>query len=245
MCSYNMHGFNNGLSMVKSLCSNHDFILLQEHWLLKSDLYKIDHIDQNFQSYSLSSMNTKASSGILTGRPFGGISILWRKDLSKSIKLLEGDSDGKFLSIKMCNVGLKDLIITCVYFPCLSALSEYVVNSSLITAHIENVLCNYSDCEHIIAGDFNFECRQGNAGYDLFFDIINDYSLICCDNIHSSKNVGYTYYHETLNQHSWLDHVFVSHKLIGCVIATEIIDTGENLSDHLPISWTVKYQPVL
>lgn len=24
LCSYNMHGFNNGIAMVKSLCNTHD-----------------------------------------------------------------------------------------------------------------------------------------------------------------------------------------------------------------------------
>ena len=52
--------------MVKTLCQTYDIILLQEHWLLVllNNLYKIDDIDNAFQSYGVSSMNSKVQSGI-------------------------------------------------------------------------------------------------------------------------------------------------------------------------------------
>jgi hypothetical protein len=36
--------------MVKSLCMNNDVILIQEHWLLSSELHKLDELDKNFVS---------------------------------------------------------------------------------------------------------------------------------------------------------------------------------------------------
>ena len=35
LCSYNMHGYNNGLSLVRYLFLKYDVVLLQEHRLLK------------------------------------------------------------------------------------------------------------------------------------------------------------------------------------------------------------------
>ena len=117
-----MHGFNNGVSMVKSLCKAHDIILLQEHWLLTSNLYKLDQIDNNFQCYSISAMDHKVSSGILVGRPFGGVAILWNKKLSNCVNLLDCDHTyGRFISIKLCNkvnINVNSIVLTCVYFPC-------------------------------------------------------------------------------------------------------------------------------
>ena len=48
ICSYNMHGFNCGVSYVKSLCENYDIIFLQEHWLLSCNLFKLEEIDKIF-----------------------------------------------------------------------------------------------------------------------------------------------------------------------------------------------------
>ena len=83
VCSFNMYGFNNGLSMSKILCSDHDIVFIQEHWLSDCNMDKLDSIHPDFQSFGLSSMNIAQSNSILNGRPFGGVVVLWRKNLSK------------------------------------------------------------------------------------------------------------------------------------------------------------------
>ena len=209
ICSYNMHGFKNGVSTVQDLCLKYDIILLQEHWLLKGNLNKIGDINENFQAFSLSSMNDKAATAILVGRPFGGVAVLFRKTLSNCIKIVESDdAEGRFFSFKLTACGSRDIIITCVYFPCLTASRDYIIASSSITSHIDNVLANNADALHLVAGDFNFPCNDGNIGYDLFKDIMTDYNLMCCDEKVANKNIMYTYLHESLNQRSWLDHFF-------------------------------------
>ena len=76
ICSFNMHSFLNGLSMVKELCHKFDIILLQEHWLLEDNLCKLASIENDFAYCAVSSMTYKASLNILSGRPFGGVAIL-------------------------------------------------------------------------------------------------------------------------------------------------------------------------
>jgi len=85
-------------------------------------------------------MNQKLASGILVGRPFGGVAILWKKSLSSLIKILDYDQVmGKFLSINLkTNIG--DLVLTCVYFPYIKHTHEYIIDASLIIAHIESML---------------------------------------------------------------------------------------------------------
>jgi len=123
-----MHGYNSGLSMVKSLCLNFDIIMLQEHWLLTNNLSKLDNIDSNFQCCSISAMDNKAASGILVGRPFGGVAVLWRKSLSNRIKIVcSDDIDGRYISLKLCNSAARDIVMTCVYFPCITTRNDYVV----------------------------------------------------------------------------------------------------------------------
>jgi len=241
ICSYNMHGFNNGISTVQDLCLSYDIILLQEHWLLKANLNKIVDINSNFQAFSLSSMNDKAATGILVGRPFGGVAVLWRKTLSGCIKILESDdNEGKYFSFKLTGCGRQDIIITCVYFPCVTTSRDYIIASSAITSHIENILTNYADALHMVADDFNFVCNDGNLGYNLFRDIMTDYNLVSCDDKINNKAILYTYIHESLGHRSWLDHFFVSKDLYDSVFNCNIIDSGGNLSDHLPISCELK-----
>ena len=146
--------------------------------------------------------------------------------------------DGKYISIKLCKTGMKDVIITCVYFPCISTLKDYTINTGPIIGHIENTLTSYSDARHIIAGDFNFDCTSSNVGFDLLKKILSDYNLVFCDSKVNSPR-KYTYSHETLNQNSWLDHIFMSEELHNTVIHCDIIDMGENLSDHLPMCCTI------
>ena len=239
LCSFNMHGFNNGFSMLKTICLSYDIILLQETWLLESNLFKLNQVNNNFQSFSLSSMNNKVASGILTGRPFGGTSILWNKKLAHRVQILNHDTDdGRFISIEISGLNVcSDIIITCVYLPCVSTSSDYVVVVSNITAHLEAILDDYPEAEHIIAGDFNFyfDASISNVGFNLMKDIISDYNLLCCD-CKVSNNISYTYVHESLNQRSWLDHFIVSNNLFKHINTCDIIDSSENLSDHLPIT---------
>jgi len=49
MCTYNMHGYNTGVSYHKQLCMQNDIIFIQEHWLLNSQLKGLfNSIDQDF-----------------------------------------------------------------------------------------------------------------------------------------------------------------------------------------------------
>ena len=48
LCSFNMHSFNNGFIMVKSICKAYDIILLQEHLLLRDNESKLGEIDSDF-----------------------------------------------------------------------------------------------------------------------------------------------------------------------------------------------------
>jgi hypothetical protein len=90
--------------------------------------------------FKVSAMDKKAALGSLVGRPFRAVAILCKKSLSKYITLIESDADdGRFISVKL-RVGSKNFCITCVYFPCVYSVVEYVINTSSIFAHIENVL---------------------------------------------------------------------------------------------------------
>jgi len=155
ICSFNLHDLNNSASMLTELCNSHDIILLQEHWLLKQDLSKLDVIHPDFISYSLSIINEKTDKSILVRRRFGGVAVLWNKNLSNNICIIESDDvNGRYVSVKVHIKTCVDIILTCVYFPCVKSKAEYVISAGTIVGHIEIILNNYPQAEHIIAGDF-------------------------------------------------------------------------------------------
>ena len=79
--SYNCKSLKSSLQVLKDLCSICDVILLQETWLCDFELDICNNIHPDFYGQGITSVDT--GEGILTGRPYGGLSILWRKSLGK------------------------------------------------------------------------------------------------------------------------------------------------------------------
>jgi len=125
ICSYNMHGFNTGLPFLKQLCDGNDIIFLQEHWLQDSQLTDFNAVDSRFLAYGKSSMDKCVASGFLRGRPFGGVAVMWCKELSTAISHCESDADGRIVMLKIDHGDLK-LVVFGVCFPCNDHSSIYV-----------------------------------------------------------------------------------------------------------------------
>ena len=87
--SYNCRGWKSGSNYVQSLLQSCDICLIQEHWLLRENLDSLI-ISDDFLSVGVSGMD---SSLLLTGRPFGGCCILYRKSLSSVVHRIFTDSN--------------------------------------------------------------------------------------------------------------------------------------------------------
>ena len=164
--------------MVRELCHKYDIILLQEHWLLKGNLCTLASIDNDLAYCAVSSMTNKASLNILSDRPFGGIAILWRKNLFNFIIISSKDEDTcRFISTTINNYFNQSLVISCAYVHCFVNKLDYLVDDSAVIACIVNVLALNNNCWHVVGGDFNFDCApfNNNFGYSIFADVILDY----------------------------------------------------------------------
>ena len=81
--SLNCHGFNKGIEKsLQHICCEVDVILLQETWLSDFNNTKLDSISDSFTVFHTSAMQSKLSSGLLAGRPFGGTAVLVHKRLA-------------------------------------------------------------------------------------------------------------------------------------------------------------------
>ena len=83
-----MHGFNQGFSTVRDLCHkiSPDLFLLQEHWLVESNLYKFEQIFPDYFMFG-SPAETSATSSLSRGRPAGGTTILIKMTSKNSVAL--------------------------------------------------------------------------------------------------------------------------------------------------------------
>ena len=110
--SYNMHGLNQGRSLLSDLCSNKDaqVIFVHEHWQTPATMCKIINFSSKCVGYGKSAMDTVVSTGILSGRPFGGVTTFVHNNYASRIVCLKCDE--RFVIIT-----LDTIVLVTVHFP--------------------------------------------------------------------------------------------------------------------------------
>ena len=78
ICSYNCNSLRNSIDEIRSLLDENDILCLQETLIFANDPL-VDQINPNFNSMVISCSRKE---GIDSGRPIGGLIILWRKTLN-------------------------------------------------------------------------------------------------------------------------------------------------------------------
>jgi len=87
---YNLHGFNQGVSILEYLCDNKDlnvrptFIFIQENWLTTKNVYKPNKF-VGYTFYGCSSMKNIVTKLVLKGLPYGGVGMLIYNDLCPGV----------------------------------------------------------------------------------------------------------------------------------------------------------------
>ena len=75
--SLNCYGLKTSLYQVYELCEISDIVFLQETLLFSHELSMLSTLHPEFEGMGVSAIDS--TSGIITGRPFGGVAILIRK----------------------------------------------------------------------------------------------------------------------------------------------------------------------
>jgi exonuclease III len=120
ICSFNMHGYNNGYDYITHLSNNLDLICIQEHWFRPGNCDAFKDGFDNFDKFVYSGMS--ACDLHASGRPYGGIAILARHgkifnvlDLGTSINLR-----AQCVSFECSKL---PFLLFNVYFPCVGSTS--------------------------------------------------------------------------------------------------------------------------
>jgi hypothetical protein len=68
---------------INNLLMKCDILFIQEHWLSDAKLHELSDINNEFISYGVCGFD---NSKVLEGRPYGGVSILWRASISAQVE---------------------------------------------------------------------------------------------------------------------------------------------------------------
>ena len=227
--SWNIYGIKRNLPILNEFCKEfRGLIALQETLLLPHDLATCDAVHEDFNSFSISSMDP--TEHILQGRPKGGLSFLWHKSLDKTVKIITYNTD-RLLGLQ---VTLEDscILFINVYFPWdnPSNFDQYCMT----LGELQSII-NDSTADHIcIIGDFN--AHPSRRFYDELLRFtqqqilhISDVALLPPD--------SFTYIQNRQNSTttSWLDHCICSDLLHTTINDCSIRYDLSNGYDHIPI----------
>ena len=148
-CTYNCKNIQSSIPEINDLCKCHDIVLLQETWVFRNQLPMLSSISNEFVGYGLSSM--KDEQQIHTGRPFGGIAVLWRKSLNKYISIVTYDCD-RIVGLKF-ELNSFGVLFVCVYLPydCSDNFDDYM----FLLAKISQIIDEFQTPYVYVCGDFN------------------------------------------------------------------------------------------
>jgi len=225
-----MHGFNQGQPAVDELIDKlqPDVLLLQEHWLTPANLDKFDKYSDYF-TFGTSAMAQVVESGMLKGRPFGGVISMIKNDLRSSTETV--------YCSERCNIiRVANYILVNIYLPCVGSIDRLLLCEDLL-ADVLSWIERFPDCVWLLAGDFNANLNKADNVSNCINAFINKTSLYRCDVLF--KLVGkFTYVNDSLNQRSCIDYMLTSD--CDAIINFDVLDPSINFSDHLPLIATCK-----
>jgi len=227
------------MSELRDLCEVNDVVFLQETWLMEEDLPILSKVHPEFYGKGVSAMDL--SKGVLVGRPFGGLAILWRKSLgSAAIPVLYDDA--RIMGLKLVNKSIQILLIN-VYLPCLSSGS--MDDFKYYLSKVDSLVTTSDTCYCMVMGDFNADISSDKHGniHHLLGKSLTQYcqteGLTISDFEMLERNT-YTFLSSAHHSTSWIDHI-LSTSMMHDMIEHISVDHGYITSDHFPVTVTIAF----
>ena len=186
-------------------------------------------ISPDFLPVGISGMD---SSVILTGRPYGGCAILYRKSLHSSV-VQHNSPSSCFCAISIRANSNLITILVCVYLPTSNYGSDASNDEFLYTlGELEGFIESQQFDRLVIAGDFNVDFDRSSFCARHISLFMSDLSFQAADR----SSIGFTYSRDGGSSFSWLDHFLCTSTCVSLITDVCHIDFGSNLSDHHPLS---------
>ena len=231
LCSFNMHGFNNGVDFVMSMSQQFDIICLQEHWLRPGDTLPFNNF-YDFNKFIFSGLHDDDVRTV--GRPYGGLAILTKSAIVASDL---GCCVSKRVQCVSLEYNDKIFVIFNVYFPCIGA-DNYELDVELICSFMVDIMNNVMTpgATVIVAGDFTIDLTMIDNVNNLscLKRFVNDCGLQSCMSFYKG-NLHHTYRCDARKAYSMLDNILIPNSVDQNVNVTsvDIVDDTINFSDHL------------
>ena len=209
-------------------------MLLQETWLAENENKILYALSDDFFARGVYAMDPSAK--LLSGRPFGGLAVLWRRSIAPQCKVHTYD-DTRIMGISITSES-KQILILNVYMPYYdgSNLDDYLY----YLGKIEDIIDSFQSPYVYVCGDFNANINDTSSRFgQQLLEFCEDSSLVMSDKEFLGVNPSnYTYTSDAHGTNAWIDHILAS------VSAHDIIDTisinhSFITSDHAPMNMTI------
>ena len=139
---------------------NADVVFLQETWLSEKNDGCLSDIHEDYLYCSQSSMNTRNT--IITGRPYGGVAILWKKSLGHCIQPVK-TANSRICAVTM-NMKNITFLFVCLYLPCDTG-SRSVLNEDYVSClnYVQELVELHNVHGLVIGGDFNTDLNRNTC----------------------------------------------------------------------------------
>ena len=128
-------------------------------------------------------------------------------------------------------VRVGDVLLINVYLPCVGTVDrDIITNDILLEICTFKELYDYCGC--ILDGDFNIDLDKNTNVSKEINIFLEDNNFSRCDTLNPSS-IPYTYANDTLGHYSRIDYIVYDNVTVH---SYDVIDSGANLSDHLPIT---------
>ena len=206
--SHNLHGFKKSSNYHKNCIQKHGGVwFAQELWLQEKQLSQMQHLGVQFSARS--GMETAVSSGLLKGRPFGGVSVAWSSDLNHVINPLSNYRHKRVVAVEL-KTEAENLLLISTYMPFFDASSkeECMAETRDAISMIEVLIENHPHHLINIGGDLNTELKGDSPFDNLWEEMCARNQLAYCSPNFSTP--GYTYHQDKLGHKKFLDHFIVN-----------------------------------
>jgi exonuclease III len=170
------------------------------------------------------------SAGLLRGRPYGGVALLWRKGAFQSVSVIQCNSV-RLAAIKVVDATERSFMVFSTYMPTDSA--ENLVEFTQCLGEVSAIIDSCGIDSAYILGDFN--SHPGELFCRELLDFCSDQQWRCVDIERlGTTSDTYTFVSEAHGCRRWLDHILVTESALHTVSNVKV-HYDVYWSDHFPL----------
>ena len=143
--------------------------MLQEHWLTPANLCRFDDDFPQYLCYGSSAMCIAVQTGVLRGRPFGGVMTMVNKKLQDCTEIV-------CASERYVIISVGDSLLINVYFPCTGTTNRLFIVEEIIE-EVKSWMCTHPGRKVVLGGDFNTVISEANPVSNLLNRFMTECSL--------------------------------------------------------------------